>query len=427
MSSLQRKTTRLDTDAIRDRYAHADPASVEAFWERVRRLGTPLREPGQDRATFLWRAPHAAERPGGAASVHLHVNRLTDKEHYDRGRMHHVPGTDIWALTLPLPRGTRASYGFTPLAPGERPPGGLPRLGHYATRRDPLNPLPALIDHGDRGLAVVCAEHAPPQPEWETDAAHEPPRGTVFRRTLPLDPARGPDDVLGRPRPHWLYLPPDTGGELPLLTLFDAETWFGDLPLPRALEAAADAGRLPPVAVLGIANRERLDRIACLGANADFLRGVAAGATEWAEKTAAAAGRRLAGASRRVIAGQSLGGLSALLAALELPDSYGAALAHSASLWWTPDGKSSPRDLGGRPGGDWITERFAAAGPRAVRLRLDVGRHEARTVPHTRTLHRTLLDRGWTAELTEYTGGHDYAWWRGALIDDLAAVLGPSR
>lgn len=420
MIPLRRNETRLDAAALRDRYAHADPETVAAFWKRVRTCGAPLLASESDRATFLWRDSHAAERPGGAATVHLHVNRVTDKERYADGFMHHVPGTDIWALTLRLPEGLRACYGFTPLRPGEEAPTGMPRLGHYPTLRDPLNPLPPLIDHGERGLSVLRADHAPAQPEWETEAALEPPRGTVVHESRPLAPDHAEPAL---PRRHWLYLPPAAEGPLPLLTVFDAETWFGELPLPRALEAAVAAGRIPPVAVLGIANRERLDRIACLGANPVFLRRVAADATAWAIATATRAGARLAGPERRVVCGQSLGGLSALLAALELPGTYGAALSHSASLWWTPDGESTPRDLGSRPGGDWITERFATAAAGSTRIRLDVGSREGAAVAHTRTLHRTLRERGWDADIAVYEGGHDFAWWRGALIDDLAAVL----
>ncbi|MFW8395392.1 hypothetical protein, partial [Klebsiella pneumoniae] len=37
-------------------------------------------------------------------------------------------------------------------------------------------------------------------------------------------------------------------------------------------------------------------------------------------------------------------------------------------------------------------------------------------------LHQSLLASGLKSKLSVYTGGHDYAWWRGAIIDGLSDV-----
>lgn len=415
----------LDAESLLRRYSYAPAHEVQELWDRVSLDGTPVwNEPDgseNPRVTFLWRAPAAGEHPDGPDSVHVHINRVTDKDRHADGFMQHVPGTDIWVLTVTLAGTLRACYGFTPLRPGEQPVGGPPELGIYWTLRDPLSLCPPLVDHGPYGLSVLAGPGAPPQPDWEHSSSLRSRRGELVRepRALPSD---------RQPRDHWLYLPPsalqDGHDNLPLLTLFDAETWFGEMNLPQALESAVDAERLPEVAVLGISNIHRLDRIEQLGANSAFLRDVAHASTGWAERHAAHHGVRFAGKQGRIVSGQSLGGLSALIAALELPQDYGVALAHSSSLWWTPDGRSTPRDLGTRPEGDWITGRFAREPVQDVRIRLDVGLKEGLTVPQTEILHRTLGERGWAVdELHLYDGGHDFAWWRGALLDGLAAVL----
>lgn len=415
----------LDAESLLRRYSYAPAYEVQELWDRVTLSGTPLwleeGGAGTSRTTFLWRAPAAGEHPDGLASVHVHINRVTDKDQHDRGIMRHIPGTDIWVLTLELPDTLRACYGFTPLRRGEQPAGGPPELCVYWTRRDPLNLCPPLADHGPYGLSVLSGPAAPPQPEWETSASLRSLRGGLMRepQALPAD---------GRPRDHWLYLPPaalrEGRRDLPLLTLFDAETWFGEMGLPQALETAMDAGRLPELAVLGISNTHRVDRIEQLGANSAFLHDVAETSTAWAQRHAAEHGVGFAGREARIVSGQSLGGLSSLVAALEQPQAYGVALAHSSSLWWTPDGGSTPHHLGTRPGGDWITGRFAAEPVQDVRIRLDVGLREGLTVPQTEILHRTVEERGWrTDRLHLYDGGHDFAWWRGALFDGLAAVL----
>ncbi|MCP3424545.1 alpha/beta hydrolase-fold protein [Rothia sp. AR01] len=415
--------TGLDEESLLARYRDAEPADLQRWWSWVERRGTPLIDPASGLSTFLWRAPHAADAPEGLEAVHVHVNRVTDKERHADGLMRHVPGTDLWVRSLPLEAGLRASYGFKFPRADAAPPSGPPSFDSYDTRLDPWNPLPPLADRGGHGLSVYRGPAAPPQPEWES-GARQPVRGRILHevRALPRDAAR---DVV---RGHWLYLPDPAAvpeaEPLPLLTLFDAETWFGSAGLPAALEAAVEAGRLRPLAVLAVSNTARLDRIECLGANSEFLREVAGEATAWATRRAAEAGFALAGRESRVVAGQSLGGLSALIAALELPGHYGHALAHSPSMWWTPDGASTPRDMGRRTGEDWVTDRFRAAPAGDVRVQLAVGDREGLTLPRLDILRGVLLERGWNAVSATYGGGHDVAWWRGALLDGLEAALG---
>lgn len=408
------------------RYTDADSPTLERFWDKIRSLGTPLREPGTHRVTFLWR-----HRPGkitsGTAPVHLHINRVTDKDNHHAGLMAGIPGTDIWVRTLDLSPTLRASYGFNISTAGEPTRQGPPPHDHYPTLLDPLNPAPALLtaDEAGHGLSLFTGTFSPPQPEWNPAETTAGPRGEVSSAELGLGVSAG-NAPLRRCR---LYLPPPTtaqpaptGHQLPLLTLFDAETWFGRLNLPRALDRAVNLGRIPPLAVLGVDNLGREDRIACLGANGHFLASVAGTATDWATQQAATHGHRLAGRGGRIIAGQSLGGLSALLAAHQLPDSYATAICQSASLWWTPDGASTPRDFG-RRSADWITEESALRPPQKTRIRLDIGLREALTLPRTHQLDQTLRARGWDSRVTAYDGGHDFAWWRGALIDRLEEAL----
>ncbi|KJT52188.1 Trilactone hydrolase IroD, partial [Salmonella enterica subsp. enterica serovar Heidelberg str. RI-11-013343] len=50
---------------------------------------------------------------------------------------------------------------------------------------------------------------------------------------------------------------------------------------------------------------------------------------------------------------------------------------------------------------------------------LCVGSLEGSTVPQVKQLHEKLRAAGVESHCNVYTGGHDYAWWRGALIDGL--------
>ena len=399
------QTYDVDADHILAEYRDVDPTRLAQFWGTVTAVGTPLRSADGVHTTFLWRDT------GAGVPMHVHINRVTDKANYDLGRMQQVPGTDIHVCTLELAPTHRASYGFQPaLAPGEYPQGPPPH-DSYPACRDPFN-AQVLAGEGEYGLSVVSGPASPGQAEWEAAAVDSP--GPVITEDIYLG---------GAERPLWFHLPGNPGPEpLPLLTLFDAEAWFPRLHLPAALDTAQAAGTLPPLAVLGIANVDRPDRVRCLSANADFLAEVAATGAAWAQVQAAARGVQLGDAGRRIIAGQSLGGLSALVAVLNQPGAYAHAIAHSPSLWWEPGVKRSPADLGARPV-DWVTERFGGAPISGTTVHLGVGLREGRMLPGAHLLEQTMRHRGWDVELNVYDGGHDLAWWRGALLDDLTRIL----
>lgn len=406
--------------SLRSALAHAAAPEIADFWGKVRVQGTPLPAgPGASPGTGRWTFVH---RAAGADRVHLAMNRVTDKDRTDAGLMQPVPGTDLWVLTLELPDRFRAAYGFTRLERGQEPPAGPPGHGAFHTRPDPLNPRPPLMGRGGAGLSVFTGPQAPLAPAWDRQTpGARPGRLLQEDRVLPDSPTA---------RPHWLHLPPGDG-EVPLLTLFDAEKWFGGLGLPEALEAARASGELPRVAVLGVGHHDRQDRISSLSANPGFLRAVARDATAWAEAHLEAAGLRVGGSTARILAGQSLGGLSALAAAVEQPGHYDALVAQSPSLWWRPGGGATPRDLVRTSGPDWITDRLARSmpdgGPRPVRaaVRVSVGSLEGPSAAHQERLLQALTGSGWDAHLSVYCGGHDYAWWRVGLFDDLRALLGP--
>jgi len=429
----------LDQDAIAERLTHASAADVEEFWRAVAREGTPLVDATGDRATFLWRM-----RPGQSSNsaVYVFVNRVTDKANIDLGMLDNVPGTDIWVRTLDIPAARRASYGFRELPPGERPAPGPPPIGRGGLRLDPLNPLPPVTEfEGEYGLSVCRGSTAPDQPHWESEEAHAHEiLGTLLETTATL-PTKGGTAA----KRALLYLPPapadsserssgatgtgratDSGGApLGLITMFDAEKWFRAPGLPRALDFAISRGDLPPFAVLAIENLSVADRMATLGTDTAFLDAVAGELVPWAVSTAEACGFSVAprGAADRIITGESLGGLSSLLAALHLPGEWGTVLAQSPSMWRTPDATGTPLELADTVE-PWITGHFRKT-PRpaaAPRVRITVGTAEGPSIAMVRELGGVCRAAGWDCTDTVYDGGHDNSCWRGELFALLAGA-----
>lgn len=388
----------LDAADLHRSFAHADTGPVEALVAELRRRGMPLWDTDSDRVTFVRQVPGAPDDLG----VHVQINRVTDKHLYSRGLMDRIPGTDLWVRTLHLPPTARISYGFSEFT-GEAPTTS-PRPGHHraATLPDPLNPRP---------FSALIGPLAPAQEEWDDP---RDPLGQLSESVV--------QTPLG-PRPTWLYLPEDPGPaeDLPLLIVFDAEVWRDIHPLPRALDNAVASGRLRRMAVLGVPMIDHADRMALLGAHEGFLDAVAGPLTSWAEDHAATRGVRL---TERVVAGQSLGGTTALSLMLRHPSAVDAVIAQSPSLWWEPDADVSPASLGERER-DWLTSRFDRATPTKTRVLLSVGTLETTSVAHVTELHVLLSSRGIASEFTAVTGGHDFLWWRGELLRSLSALVPP--
>ena len=269
------------------------------------------------------------------------------------------------------------------------------------------------------GQSVFSGPLAPEHSAWL--AAGEPD-GTLRAETR---------TIAGFEVPVHLSVP-STSRPQGLLVLFDGSDWFDSLAAPRACEAAG----LPPMVVIGIgagahagsqgSASAREQRVATLGGNSEFLSEVCATLLPQIEAELREQGIALPGRSRRIVCGQSLGGLSALLLALESPATFGTVLAHSASLWWRPGGQASPADLGRADADDWLVGRLLDSGDLDIEVHLAVGSREVLMVVHHRLLAQVLEERGELTSLSIYQGGHDLACWRGELIDGLRAVFGTS-
>jgi len=115
-------------------------------------------------------------------------------------------------------------------------------------------------------------------------------------------------------------------------------------------------------------------------------------------------GATWAAPERTIIAGSSLGALTAAYAVLRAPHRFGYAYSMAGSFWWP-----SPQTLGEEPA--WLTRCFAAAPRLPARFRLEVGLQEHGLLGFTRHMRDVLLAKGYPVSYSEYNGGHDRLCW----------------
>jgi len=383
-------------------------AIVDDFWADLERSGgTPVVEAaGGDEVivTFVWRGTCATTR------VLFVPNRIGDRERRSQSLLDNVPGTDVWHIAYRLRADHRASYQFAvdhqPIEadlPDDALQQHLTRLARRAVP-DPLCPQ-TVPTRWRPGRASVFALPDAPSEWWQAGAAQE--AGRVD--TVDWSPAAG---VVTRPV-HRYRAPGDEAQ--PLLLLCDGDMWFDHLDLPATLDAAVAVGALPALTVLAPSAIDLAHRWTDLAPNAGFADALVT------DLPALATGLGPVRPDRTVVAGQSLGGLTALYAATRHPGLHGV-IAQSPSLWWRPGSAHTVPQLE-QLERSWLAEVFERSPVGSTTIRIDVGAHEGAMPRASREVEKVLVARGHPTRLTVYNGGHDYPCWRVALLDGLAALL----
>ncbi|MCX4961286.1 alpha/beta hydrolase-fold protein [Streptomyces virginiae] len=296
--------------------------------------------------------------------------------------------TDCWYAEVRMPARLRVTYRF---------------LVDDTAYADPFNPAGA---GGDRSVAAT--PDAPDQPHWAAVAA-----GADAVLPLPRARIRWASERLGGRRTVRVH---PAGGGGPVVLLLDGDDWLYLHPAMTAFDSAVAAGEMPPVTLVFLPTRDREAEFGCRPELWEAVRDELLPLV--AESGVPADGDRL------VVAGQSLGGLSAVYAALEFPDLVSRVACQSASLWWTPEAVKSADPLGGPVGGsvaDRLRERPDLSG---LRIAFDVGEHETRMLPHCELVESLTERAGATVRTSRSASAHDRAGWRQALLRDVAWALG---
>ncbi len=296
--------------------------------------------------------------------------------------------TDCWYAKVIMPARLRVTYQV---------------ITDEAAYADPFNPVGA---GGDRSIAAT--PDAPAQPHW---------------------PVIGPADVLPVPRVRLRWTGERLGGRRtvrvhpaggggPIVLLLDGDDWLYLHPAMTAFDSAVAHGEMPAVTLVFLPARARDVEFGCRPELWEAIR-------EELLPLVADSGVP-ADHDRLVVAGQSLGGLSAMYAALEFPDLVSGVACQSASFWWTPDAANLADPMAGPVGGAIAARLRERPDLSGLRVAFDVGEHEARMLPHCELVETLTEQAGATVRISRSASAHDRAGWRHALIRDVAWVLARS-
>jgi enterochelin esterase family protein len=419
--------------ALKASIESGDQASVEAFWEGVKKQGAPLIEPlaGNDKnmlVTFLWRGT-----PDTHNVLILGFNLLAfEPEKY---LMTRLGQTDVWYRSLEIGKRMRFDYRLAPNVPTSfgTPPDfdqNAITMVVAAARPDPLNPNRWRIDEASLdspeylGDSFVEMPDAPAQPWLAVRVGI--PSGQVERH-------RFKSTLLKNEREIAVYIPPGyskTEKPYPLLVIFDEIAYLGDknqkalVPTPTILDNLISEKRISPMVALLVGNapgaRDR--ELPCNPVFTDFL---VSEVLPWAHGLYNFA----TDPHQTVVAGSSFGGLAATCAGLRHSETFGNVLSQSGSFFFAPPGSNNSSSETDPE--NWLANQFIASAKLPLRFYLDAGSDEvdfgdgsSSILVTNRNLRDVLRAKGYEVHFHEFAGGHDYLSWRGTLADGLILLMG---
>jgi enterochelin esterase family protein len=214
----------------------------------------------------------------------------------------------------------------------------------------------------------------------------------------------------------WIVTPPryrSDGEPYGLLVLLDGEGYRSGVPTVTLLENLLAAGAIPPLVAVMVGCIDIPTRMRELALHEPFVEFLADELMPWVRQRA----HVTMDPARTIVGGVSLGGLAATFAAFRRPDLFGNVLAQSGSFWWSA---ADPETL---------TRQFVHASTVPVRFYLEAGLLENRVTrdgPSLLVANRHLRDvleaKGYAVHYREFTGGHDFACWRGTFADGLQVL-----
>jgi enterochelin esterase family protein len=302
-----------------------------------------------------------------------------------------LAGTDLWAATIDLPKGSRIEYKFEVVGDGGR-----------QLVVDPLNPV---LAHDPFGANSVCQGHGYRRPAWTTD--------NPVARTGVLEAGEIDSAAFGQKRSFQVYKPARfrDNRRYPLLVVHDGDDYLAFASLRTVLDNLIHALDIPPMIVAMIQSPDRLREY---GADERHARFVAH------ELLPFLAGRYplIDSPAARGIMGASFGGVASLHAAWSSPGVFGNLLLQSGSFAFSDIGRHQ-RGPVFDPVARFMNTFRDDPGMPAGRVYMSCGIYES-LIYENRSLVPKLQEQGIDVRFEEARDAHNWENWRDRLRNGLS-------
>jgi enterochelin esterase family protein len=302
-----------------------------------------------------------------------------------------LAGSDLWAATIELPRGSRVEYKLE-----------IVRNGHHELIVDPLNPV---LAHDPFGANSVCQAWGYKRPNWTLEKP-DSRDGTLTGMEI--------DSKAFRERRHVnVYLPARfrQNRRYNLLVVHDGNDYVNYAALKTVLDNLIHALEIPPLIVAMTQSPDRLKEYAGDERHARYLAEdllPALADTYPLEDTPAS----------RCVMGASFGGVASLHAAWRYPEVWGKLLLQSGSYAFSDLGRHH-RGPVFDPVVRFMNEFRETPGCPADRIYMSCGIYES-LIYENRSLVPRLQQQGIDVRFEEARDAHNWENWRDRLRNGLS-------
>lgn len=411
------------------------------WWQSVSSAGAPfIHEESEQTSSvlFVWQDPQGNEYESSIASVLLDVNSLTDHHSWEPVCLHRISGTDVWMGLLQINSNWRGSYSFIPIEKHQLPD-SVRQMGDGSREAqrawwmsvavnqisDPLNPLPELIS----GWGISSPLHLPKAAaelgwqEWDRGELNTISASRVHA-------INWSSKELDNQRTAWLFS--TATSDAPLVVLLDGQKWGAPSGTLSVLQYLTDTFKIAPAHYLLVPSIDGPTRWKELGCYSSFWQSLL---DELLPTVTSELAQEDCSVSDFLVAGQSLGGLSALYAGVTFPEYFSKVISLSGSFWWPEDSRMrAPNNT--TSSNEWIknvpTNSLAdqilknQISVSHLQAFLNVGSGEADMCLYNEATYQAIQQKGGQVHYEIVCGGHDWLSWRSGLVDGLRHLI-PAR
>lgn len=388
---------------LEEELKNGDLASLERFWEYIKRSGAPLTEDigkGKTLVTIIYREKSPLDNVVLIPPVGM---RKLDECVMDK-----IEGTDLWHIEYEADNDIGFTYRFSPNDPLDKDWNRRWRN----VQDDEFNSK--YIDYIDglsgerKHIPYVIMEKADKFKYSGDDHCLE--RGSLQKRRIV-------SKALGEERDISIYTPYgySNSEEYGILILHDGFEFLNMLSATYILDSLISKGEIPKIiAVFVNATSNRAVDFKCSDRFSHFIG-------EELIDYLKAEFRISDNPRHNVIGGYSLGGLSSAYIGLNYSNIFGNVLSESGSYWYKPDNYN-----GMEP---WINHIYKEKGKLPLSFYINVGKIEPEvTMRDTNySFYKSLEKQGYPVIFEEFCSGHDMLYWGEKLAYGLKVLIGCSN
>jgi enterochelin esterase family protein len=384
---------------------------------------------------FIWQDPQGDELQSKTTQVILDVNSLTDHHSWEPECLSRVAGTDVWFGQLWVDAKWRGSYSFIPIQEDQNPEivrkidatREAQRAWWISVAKnqihDDFNKSPKIVS----GWGMSSPLHLPNATvelgwkEWE-DGCLDLIKADQVHRVNWLS------SILENERDCFLFS--TAKGDAPLVVLLDGQRWGAESGTLSVLHYLTKTNKIAPAHYLLIPSIDGQTRWKELSCHLPFWQALI---DELFPQVMKKLSYSNSDVTDYLVAGQSLGGLSALFAGASFPDFFSKVISLSGSFWWPEENRMrAPKAVksvkrGSQPTtpANGLAEQIfdGRVNVQHLDVFLTVGSGEREMCFYNQATYDAIKLKGGNVHFDIVHGGHDWLSWRSGLINGLVHLL----